>query len=312
MNLTRADRISAGLWGLLIGDAVGVPYEFYSAEELPSLTRIDMMPPAGFRRAHPGVPSGTWSDDGAQALCLLASLLHCGALEPGDLSRRLVNWADVGYMAVDHRVFDIGIQTQTALARLRGGTAPLLAGPAGERDNGNGSLMRVLPLALWHQGSDSELVRDACAQSRITHGHERAQAVCAFYCLWARELLAGAEDAWNRAAARLDACLGEQPQLIHEVAYILKPEHADRIAGSGYVLDTLWSARHALDTQPDCMGVIRAAIALGNDTDTTACVAGGLAGIRHGMAAIPSHWLNALRGKDLVEPLLSDLLSKAS
>jgi ADP-ribosylglycohydrolase len=309
MKPERAERIRGGLWGLLVGDAVGVPYEFHRAEDLPPPSRIDMVPPPDFYRAHSGTPPGTWSDDGAQTLCLLASLLHCGGLDPRDLSRRLLNWASVGYMAVDHRVFDIGMQTQRAFERLRAGEQPLLAGPADEHANGNGSLMRVLPLALWHQGTDSELVRDACVQSRLTHGHPRSQAVCAFYCLWARELLASNEPAWDRAADRLRGCLAEHPQLAAETELILRPDHAASAAGSGYVLDTLWSARHALEAHERFDLVVRAAIAFGNDTDTTACVAGGLAGIRDGYAAIPGGWLDLMRGKELVEPLLIDLLA---
>jgi ADP-ribosylglycohydrolase len=302
------DRISGGLYGLLIGDAVGVPYEFHDASELPPLEQIDMQPPPGFRRAHGRVPVGTWSDDGAQALCLLASLLQAGKLDTNDFARRLRNWAGVGYMAVDNHVFDIGLQTQKALSRLENGMEPQLAGPRDVRDNGNGSLMRVLPLALWHRGSDTELVADACAQSRVTHGHERSQAVCAFYCLWARELLEGSGAAWDRASARLTACLPAHPQLAEEADYVRAPARGSKVQGSGYVLDSLWSARHALEAAGDYAGVVRAAIALGNDTDTTACIAGGLAGIRHGFAGLPQPWLDALRGRDMVQPLLAKLL----
>ena len=310
MSITLAARIQGGLYGLLIGDAVGVPYEFHAAYELPPVEQLDMQPPAGFRRSHRGVPPGTWSDDGAQALCLLASLLHAGCLDVHDFARRLLNWRNVGYLAVDFEVFDIGMQTQQALARLARGVGPLQAGGTDVQANGNGSLMRVLPLALWHRGSDSELVADACAQSRLTHGHERAQLICAFYCLWARELLEGSEDAWDRAAARLQATLPEHPHLASEAEFVLAPARASTIGGSGYVLDTLWSARHALDSQDNFAGVIRAAIALGNDTDTTACVAGGLAGIRHGIDGIPTAWRQGLRGQDMVQPLLTQLLER--
>lgn len=95
-DASRRDRIAGGLIGLLVGDAVGVPYEFHPPERLPPLDRIDLVPPPEFARAHPDVPPGTWSDDGAQALCLLASLLHAGELDLDDFGRRLVNWQDVG------------------------------------------------------------------------------------------------------------------------------------------------------------------------------------------------------------------------
>lgn len=114
MTISKAQYLG-GLYGLLIGDAVGVPYEFHQPENIPPFEQIDMQPPPDFQRAHRGVPIGTWSDDGAQALCLLASLEHCGHLDLNDLARRFINWQNVGYMAVDYQVFDIGIQTGVML-----------------------------------------------------------------------------------------------------------------------------------------------------------------------------------------------------
>jgi len=95
-----SNPVVGGLVGLLVGDAVGVPYEFNAPEDLPDRHHIDMVPPAGFARSHAGVPPGTWSDDGAQALCLLASLLECGKFSLPDFADRLLRWYDGGYMAV--------------------------------------------------------------------------------------------------------------------------------------------------------------------------------------------------------------------
>jgi ADP-ribosyl-[dinitrogen reductase] hydrolase len=119
--LKKADRITGGLIGLLVGDAVGVPYEFHATHEIPPLERIEMEPPVGFRRSHRNMPVGTWSDDGAQALCLLASLLDGDRLDPDDLGRRLVDWYDRGYMAVDGKVFDVGIHTARVLHEISSG-----------------------------------------------------------------------------------------------------------------------------------------------------------------------------------------------
>lgn len=145
--LTGNQRIEGGLWGLLIGDALGVPYEFKSPEGIPPLAEIEMEPPAGYPRSWPDELPGTWSDDGAHALCLLASLLYRGRLDLDDLGRRLLNWYDVGYMAVGGKVFDIGGTTRAALQRLRRGVPAVEAGEVGENANGNGALMRALPLA---------------------------------------------------------------------------------------------------------------------------------------------------------------------
>lgn len=307
---TRRERIEGGLLGLLIGDALGVPYEFHDPEAIPPVERIEYEPPSGFYRAHASAPPGTWSDDGAQALCLLASLLDCGRLDAQDLGQRLVRWNDEGYCAVEGNVFDIGIQTSRALANIRRGIPALEAGSMEERALGNGSLMRVLPLALWHRGTDAALVGDARAQSRVTHGHVRAQLCCALYCLWARRLLDDAPDAWASAVATLRGLYAEETPERAELEFHIRPDDVLEGRGSGYVVDTLRSARWTLD-QGSYEQVVRAAIRLGNDTDTTACVAGGLAGVRDGVSAIPVRWREDLRGREIYEPLLERLVANS-
>lgn len=298
------DRLRGGLVGMLVGDALGVPYEFTRSCEIPHFDLIEMTPPDGFHPAH-HVPAGTWSDDGAQALCLLASLLECGHLNTHDLGQRFVAWYERGYMAVDNKVFDVGNQTVKALGRIQKGVRPESAGGTAVKDNGNGSLMRVLPLALWHQGSDAQLVADAMRQSSLTHGHEQAKVTCALYCMWARGILEGTldlEPAIERTAAHLN------PFELDNLNAVVAHRPTGHEWGSGYVLDSFASAREALK-QPDYESVVKKAIAFGRDTDTTACIAGGLAGLIHGESGIPARWRTALRGRDLLNPLMDTLVA---
>lgn len=307
---TLQQRVAGGIWGLLVGDAVGVPYEFHPPDALPPRDALEMIPPPTFRRAHAGVPPGTWSDDGAHALALLATLLERGELDLEVFGRRLVAWYERGEFAVAGVVFDVGIQTSQAIRSLKDGVPAASAGPAHEQANGNGSLMRVLPLALWHQGSDADLVRDAHAQSLVTHGHLRSQVCCALYCLWARHLLRATPDAWVAAVATLRALYGADSPAYAEMEWHVRPDEPSHGRGSGYVVDCLRSARMVVEAEATYEAVVKAAIALGHDTDTTACVAGGIAGIREGVDAIPARWLTSLRGKELVEPLLARLLEQ--
>jgi len=303
------NRVLGAIMGLCVGDALGVPYEFHAPDEIPRKVDIDYAPPVGFVRAHASVPPGTWSDDSAQALCLLASLLHCGEFDAADFAARLLNWRDNGYMAVNEIVFDIGITTSRALNNIRSGAPPLDAGPSAESDNGNGSLMRVLPLALWHNGSDDELVRDARLQSCVTHGHLRSQLCCALYCLWARKIWQDAQPPWDQAVGTLRAIVADDGAARHELdSEILA---YDDIFGSGYVVDCLMSARWAMQQQT-YEYVVLAAIALGNDTDTTACVAGGIAGLRGGLSEIPARWRDGLRSREIVEDLAKELVAERS
>lgn len=304
--MKRREKLTGGLYGLLVGDALGVPYEFHGARELPGPEGIEMDPPVGFRRAHPGVPAGTWSDDGAQALCLLDSLTACGELCLEDFADRLSAWYEEGVWAVDNAVFDVGIQTGNALRAYRRGMPPEMCGAIHPEGKGNGALMRVLPLALWHEGADWELARDAHRQCLVTHGHICNQVCCALYCLTARRLLEDLEpaEAVGTAAETLRSIYRDMPEYARELEWSVRPDAPWEGKGSGYVVDTLRGAFMLLGRAESFEGVVKGAVALGDDTDTTACVAGGLAGIYFGVGSIPARWLSALRGKACVEELI--------
>jgi len=304
-------KLRGGIYGLLVGDALGVPYEFHSRDAIPPYDQIEFDPPKGFDRSHQSVRPGTWSDDGAQALCLLESLLECDKFDPDDLGRRLLDWYGNGYLAIDNDVFDVGITTSSALARLRTGTPAVNAGPCTEYDNGNGALMRVLPLALWHLGTDAELIHDACLQSRVTHGHLRSQICCALYCVWARNILREKSQPWPDALRSVEQALVADPLAKKELDGHIRPVFEQVARGSGYVVDSLGSALILLKND-SYEKVVRAAIQLGDDTDTTACIAGGIAGLQWGEKSIPERWLKGLRGKVLVEPLLARLVKRVS
>jgi ADP-ribosylglycohydrolase len=231
---SRAERIEGGIVGLLVGDALGVPYEFHGPESIPAVQKIEMEPPENYDRAHPGTPPGTWSDDGSQALALLASLLDRGRLDLADFAARLLDWADHGEYAVDRRVFDMGIQTQTALAEVSNPWADAV-----------GTLRAVYTLGSTHR---------------------------------------------------------------NELEHHVRPYDPRRGTGSGYVVDCLRSARFVVEGNDSYEDVVRSAIALGDDTDTTAAVAGGIAGLRSGVGGIPRRWRAALQGMEIAEPLLRRLM----
>lgn len=173
--------------------------------------------------------------------------------------------------------------------------------------------MRVLPLALWHRGSDAELVALAQRQSLVTHGHLHSQVCCGLYVLVARRLLEGQTmpESWALAAEELAGLYRsqEQSQYVEALEYVMSRSD-EKPQGTGYVVDSLWSAKSAC-TALRFEDVVRTAIAFGNDTDTTACIAGGLAGIYFGFEAIPLRWMDSLRGRELVKPLEKALLLRA-
>lgn len=287
-----SERVLGAVLGHLAGDALGVPYEFEPAAALPA--EISWR---GYG-TH-GQPPGTWSDDGALMLCALESLVERGGFDPGDMGRRFVRWMDEGHMAPGGVVFDYGTTTRLAIDGLRSGISPLEAGPSGESDNGNGSLMRILPVSLWTAGTPLEYqVRMSHDCSKLTHSHPRSQVCCALFSLLVRKLATGThlDEAWDAASKELAALYAsgdEWPHdLLAELQGVLSYEHP---SSGGYVVDTLLSSWLALFGGDDYPSSVRAAVRLGGDTDTTACVAGGLAGIMYGAGSIPDEWRDGLR-----------------
>ncbi|MFH1151133.1 MAG: ADP-ribosylglycohydrolase family protein [Actinomycetota bacterium] len=289
------ERILGSIYGHLAGDALGVPYEFTPPGSLPA--RIDWT----CGGAH-GRPPGTWSDDGALMLCLLASLLESGGFDPNDAGGRFVRWFDEGYMSAGGDTFDWGRGTARAIQRLRSGIDPLQAGPGGENDNGNGSLMRILPVALWTSGEPGAgRVSLSHEASGLTHGHPRSRVCCALYVLTAGSLLAGKAPgvAWDGALTTLRGIYRDERSW--GAVYL---DELDRVLafgpprGTGYVVDCLASSIAALESADDYTSSGVAAVRFGNDTDTTAAVAGGLAGALYGVGSIPAEWREGLRLTD--------------
>lgn len=300
------NKVKGGLFGLLIGDALGVPYEFYEKEYIPSKNLIEFEPPSGFKKTYEDVKSGTWSDDGAQALCLFESLIKNNRLDMNDFSNELIQWYDYGKWAVDNYVFDVGMQTENALILCKKGISPLKSGFVNPEGKGNGSLMRVLPLVLWHKGSDYELVLDAHKQSLVTHGHICNQVCCAFYCVTGREILKGRDfnEAYRNAVIKMRNLYKDMKIYETEFESVIKPDEEMSGKGTGYVVDCLKSSFIILKSAKSYEDAVKSAIALGNDTDTTSAVVGGLAGILFVFDNIPKRWINKLRDKEKVIDLL--------
>lgn len=303
------DQMKWGVLGLLVGDALGVPYEFTKPEDMPTLQDIEYEPPKGFRKAWPNVPAGTWSDDGSQALCVLDAILNAPADERIEeaVGRRLLAWYQEGFMAVDGKVFDIGNTTREALHRIIGGVPPTQSGMKGERTHANGSLMRTLPVAFIH-ATDDEVIRAAMGQSRVTHAEAVPMLCCAFYCLWARSLASNRHPIQKSWDAAWEALYSLVPKGVLYANLMLVHQWRGQPSGSGYCIDSLHSAKLALERGTDYESTVKHAIALGNDTDTTACIVGGLAGILY--EAIPQRWLDGLRGRELLVPIWNQMANR--
>jgi len=289
-------KMIGGLLGVAVGDALGVPVEFNSRSRLKT-NPVTGMTGYGTHRQ----PEGTWSDDSSLTFCLAESL--CRSYDLHDTSRRFVRWLDEAYWTPHGETFDIGNTTFRAISRLRSGINPIEAGGRDERDNGNGSLMRILPVALYFASSGTEEILKATHDvSCLTHAHPRSQMACGFYNLMVVELLGGAGpfEAYQRATESALQAYSNSPyseELSHFERVLSGRIHEEpeaTIRSSGYVVHTLEASTWAFLRASSFDEAVLSAVNLGEDTDTTGAVTGGLAGVYYGLAAIPKHWIDSL------------------
>lgn len=286
--------------GLVVGDALGVPVEFQSREMLVANPVVSMR--AG--GSH-GQPIGTWSDDSSMALCQMESLMY--GLDYRDICTRFLRWAEDGYMTAHGEMFDIGRTTLAAIRKFAKGTLPLECGESGEYDNGNGSLMRILPLAFYTLGMKrTDRLKVVHNVSKLTHSHERSLVACDIYVQLACELLKGCpkETAYRRMLDDIESVYPEETQLTPFQRILggnIMKLNESQISSSGYVVDTLEAALWCFFTTTTYADCVLRAVNLGDDTDTVAAVAGGLAGIFYGSEDIPMQWKDCIVRKADIE-----------
>jgi ADP-ribosylglycohydrolase len=309
------EAIKSALLGVAVGDALGVPAEFRQREFLKENPVTDM---TGHGTHHQ--PPGTFSDDSSLTFCLVEALAE--GFDLHTIARNFVRWRDEGFWTAHGFVFDIGGTTGQAIGRLRKGVQPDLAGDSDENCNGNGSLMRILPL-LFHlhdkpAGERFDLTRQV---SSITHRYIRSVIACFYYLEYARLLLQGSgkREAYDTLRKEIPAFLNSLNVPLAEIARfdrLLKGNIAelpeDAISGSGYVLHTLEASLWCLLTTGSYREAVLKAVNLGNDTDTTAAVTGGLAGLFYGWNTIPDHWVLQLARRDDIEDLAERMAARIS
>lgn len=303
-------KIKGALFGLAVGDALGVPVEFRPRQEL-SIRPVNTMRAFGSWNQ----PAGTWSDDSSLAFCLAESLAK--GYDLNDIAQNFVNWMQHGYWGAHHKVFDIGGTTRFSIGRLTKGISPSLSGAAMEDDNGNGSLMRIMPLLFYIKGMPiTERYARAKEVSAITHGHFRSVFSCFIYLELALRIFNGhsAEEAYYKMRHEVLAFANQQNFLKKEIEYFkrilhgdIKTQHETAIHSSGYVLRTLEASIWCLLNTDNYAGAVLKAVNLGDDTDTTGCVTGGLAGLLYGYDDIPISWIETLARKEDISNLCERL-----
>lgn len=305
--------IKSGLLGLAIGDALGVPVEFKSRISLKQNPVVDMMGYMSWNQ-----PPGTWSDDSSLTFCSVESL--CKGFDIEDMAIIFVKWMQEGYWGAHNKVFDIGGTTRYSLARIVKGDSAKHSGNFFEEDNGNGSLMRILPLVFYLQNEkDIETIYQKVKEvSSITHAHFRSVFACFIYVIYCLEIFKEKDkmEAYKGMRNILEFFLKDKkfnPNEIQLFERILQndifeyPEN--EILSSGYVLHSLEASLWCVLNSNSYEETVLKAVNLGGDTDTTGAIAGGLAGIYYGIDNIPKKWIeNLVRANDIKD--LAEKLSK--
>ncbi|AFY60890.1 ADP-ribosylglycohydrolase family protein [Synechococcus sp. PCC 6312] len=303
-------RIAAGLLGACVGDALGVPVKFTTRAERTTDPVQEMRGYGTWKQ-----PAGTWSDDGSLLLCLAESL--CQGFDLDHIAQTFVQWHTQAHWSARGIIFDIGTTTCYGLQRLQQGASPTASGASHQETCGSGALMRTLPLAFhyFRHLNFPQLLQEIHQTSAITHAHRRSQMACGIYVSIALCLLEGASPsvAYQQGIKNVYPHYQAPPyaqELIHFGRIWSGKVHTlpmTAIRSDGYVISTLEAALWCFLNHDSFAPAVLQAVNLGGDTDTTAAVTGGLAGIYYGLDGIARHWLQELARYDDIRRLAQRL-----
>ena len=316
--MNSSEKIKDALLGFATGDALGVPVEFETRE---SLCRNPVSRMLG--NMFLNQPPGTWSDDSSLVFCTCESL--CNGYNLEDIALQFSNWKNNRFWTPHGRVFTIGIQTQKAITRIDRfiemgiRIKPYSSEGVNEKENGNGSLMRILPLAFYLKDFSIEdrftVIRDVSA---LTHPHIRAIIGCFIYIQFAIAILKGhnKNKAYEELQHATNNFLVKKLDSRETIYYSRILNEAiggfseKSIESTPYVVHSLESALWSVMRSNNYRDTVLQAVNLGGDTDTIGALAGGLAGIMYGMEQIPEDWLSVLARKDDIIDLATRFADK--
>ena len=314
-------KIKSALFGVAVGDAVGVPFEFSSREQMKNKPATDIV---GYGTHNQ--PPGTWSDDSSLTFCLADSLSQNG-YSLGFIAFNFYMWKKRGFWTARGQVFDIGVTTSKSIDQLEYimdkshlDDLKLLKLQATENDNGNGSLMRIMPLLFYiHNKPIREQFKIIWEVSALTHKHIRAAMACLIYLKIGENILDGfnKEEAYSKMRQEIEEFWGEinfpNEERIHFQKVIqsdIRETQETELKSGGYVIEVLESSIYYFLMRANYKETILSIINIGHDTDTSAAIVGGLAGLYYGIENIPTHWIEQIARKEDIEDLAERLGNK--
>lgn len=296
------EYIESGVYGLVVGDALGVPFEFSSFEELEKNPVRDMVGYGTWNQ-----PKGTWSDDSSLVLATMGGIIRGnGEINLDTIMKEFVKWVAYGEYSQNKGIepFDYGNTTIAGITNYLQGVSPENSGLSGEFDNGNGGLMRILPLAFTD--CDYPVIESVCG---LTHAHPRSKIASVLYVEICRQIMGGGKDTFCDYVAEASDLIQEYYKDVPDLIYfqrIFDSDYSDGISGSAHVSDTLESAIASIKYGEDFKSSLLGAVNLGGDTDTICAVCGGMAGLYYGLSDIPEDWINSIYKREIIDDLIDD------
>lgn len=316
----KSNKVIDALLGVAIGDAVGVPFEFSSRDKMKATPAKEM---TGYKSHNQ--PKGTWSDDSSLTFCLAESLIKGYDLK--DISENFIKWKNEAYWSARGEVFDIGVTTSIAISRLEQiindkdfNELARQKYYGNEYDNGNGSLMRIIPLLFHIMGKPlREQFEIIWEISALTHRHIRAAMSCMIYLKLAEKLLEEKKKEIAYSEMRMEIfTLWEEINFPKEekshfskiIQHDIRETSIDELKSGGYVIEVLESSIWFFLKESSYKETVLSIINIGHDTDTSAAIAGGLAGIYYGLNGMPEHWVISIARLNDIIKLGEDLFSR--
>lgn len=316
-----------GIMGLVVGDALGIPVQFLDREEIrnrPNGPVTGMESRGTFR-----LPAGSWSDDSSMTLATLASIIDNETIDPEDIMKRFVKWEMRGDYTPYGVAFDEGRTCMDAIYDYMDTKDITTCGGTDGHSNGNGSLMRILPACIYYQDKqkkDGMSIEEAIAGihtvSGLTHNHLRSKMCCGFYYFIVRSVIdvigtefrPSLQDSIQEGMDNAFRYYHSDKRNLRELSYLerifdlseFKNLPEEKIKSSGYVIDTIEAATWCLVNTSSYEECMLKAVNLGEDTDTIAAVAGGIAGLYYGYRDIPEEWLAEIKKREWIEGLCEE------
>ena len=298
-----------GVLGFAIGDALGVPVEFNSKSYFKTNPVKDMLEYGTHNQ-----PKGTWSDDTSTMIAVMDSIIKCEKINYDDMMEKFCSWYNNAEYTATGKLFDIGIATSQSIANFMYGKKAIECGPKGFNQNGNGSLMRMFPIACYcicNDLTEEEEVTLINNYSSMTHGHEISKLGCKIYSDYIKYLFnTGSKEEAYKKICEKDYSKYYSKESIKEYERILSGDllkyNSDEIRGSGYVVHSLEASIWCTLNSNSYEEAVLKSINLGEDTDTVGAITGSINGVIYGLSSIKNEWKSDLKRVDYLYILSED------